>query len=145
MPRFPRYLKLLPTSLIGIICLLSFTAFYQTALAGWFGKQKEPEPDSKIESFQPPAVDALEVHCDPIRTEAVALSQKPLWRRWLYMPKHTILVKRHRRCIQNVMEQEALYLKHVNIEQAPQLPKLQADDSNSTKDTPAPEGNNHDN
>jgi hypothetical protein len=116
--------------LLGVFALLPFwdvvgVSNSQPAMAGWFHKKKAPvEASPGIESFQPPAADALTVDCDAFRIKAVTLRQKPVWIRWLYMPSHAHLVSKHHQCVKGVMEQEMLYLKHVDIEQPPTLPKL---------------------
>lgn len=99
------------------------------AHAKWFGKKKEKANQAveQVRTYQPPPENAVGQYCEPYRLEAAELSKKPLWLKPFYAPARGIAMHKHRECKKALMEQERVYLKHVDIEQSPSLPKLKTD------------------
>lgn len=94
-----------------------------------FGKKaKEKEAAAEqVRTFQPPPEDAVKRYCEPIRLEAVEISKKPRLIRPLFAPRKAQVIRKHQKCVTNLMRQEYQYLKHVDIQQSPSLPKLKTD------------------
>lgn len=95
--------------------------------AKWFGPKKptpEQEAVQKVQTFQPPPPEAVTRYCEPYRAEVVTLNHKPLLARPFYIPRRTWLIHEYQKCRHELMNQEATYLKHADIEQAPSLPKI---------------------
>lgn len=114
-----------------LIALLSGMLFVWSALlpsadAWWFSRKKKADDAAveKVRTYQPPPENAVTVQCDPYRRQAALLGQKPLMTTMFYIPKRLRLQNKYRTCKSNLMEQERIYLKHVDIEQAPSLPKM---------------------
>jgi hypothetical protein len=120
-------------ALMGTIALPS-------AHAKWFGKKKEKENQAveQVRTYQPPPETAVSDYCEPYRREAAELAQKPFFMKPFYAPKRGIAMHKHRECKKALMEQERTYLKHVDIEQSPSLPKLKTDGPTTPAASPAP-------
>jgi hypothetical protein len=101
----------------------------QPADAKWFGKKssKKDEAVEKVRTYQPPPENAIALYCEPYRQEAVELSHKPRLLKIFYAPRRGWAIRKHRECKDSLMQQEHTYLKHVDIERAPSLPKLKTD------------------
>ncbi|MEM0950614.1 MAG: hypothetical protein AAGI66_00545 [Cyanobacteria bacterium P01_H01_bin.74] len=122
---FNFFVKRCPTFFVVVFLLAYFIFASPLASAWWFKKESNKEnTEPTIETYQPPPEGSIETRCEPIRQKAVIMNEKPLWRRWAYMPYHVVLVKRHRHCVQTVMEEETLYLRHIDTEQVPSLPEI---------------------
>jgi hypothetical protein len=99
------------------------------ANAKWFRKAEKPDVTlaKQIQTYQPPPDNALQLYCEPIRNEIVALSHKPKFLSLAYKPRMVWLMHEHEKCKTSLMEQERQYLKHVDIQQSPELPKIKTD------------------
>jgi hypothetical protein len=122
MPHFHRF-----------IVSLSLLLFSELAVLPMRLEAREHRPSSKevdaaavrsIQTYQPPPADSLQVYCEPIRLEVVRLSRQSFIPRLFSGPRRAWLVRKHRDCKHRIMDQEYTYLKHVDIQQAPQLPSL---------------------
>jgi len=118
MTRFQRFLSWFLLALMAF-CLLA-------APSHAWPKKKEKGPD--IENYEPPAPDAMDMQCDPIRRKIVDLNEKvPKYAHIFIVPQREILMARHRSCRERLMNQEFQYLKHVDIRN-PSLAPLDMDD-----------------
>ena len=106
------------------VLLLSMTGSPTQAKLLQHKKTAAEEAVEKVQTFQPPAADAMTRYCEPFRAKAVSLSQKPFLIRPFYGPRRMWLISQHQKCRYKLMDQEHVYLKHVDIEQAPSLPKI---------------------
>lgn len=124
--------------LLALLCLLAAPA---DAKWLWFGKDEEkgPSPAQQLETFQPPPADAIERYCEPIRREVVLLNGKPAAQRLMLQPKILRLIRKHEQCKAEFMQQEMEYLRHVDIQQPPSLPKLEP----ASETPPAPAAEAH--
>ncbi len=109
-----------------ILLVLAWVTVVSPVHARLFHHQKTAAEEAveKVQTFQAPAADAMTRYCEPYRAKAAALSQKPFFIRPFYGPQRMWLISKHQKCRYKVMDQEHVYLKHVDIEQAPSLPKL---------------------
>lgn len=100
-----------------------------SADAKWFGKQEKPADaaEDPVRTYQPPAINGLQLYCEPFRQEAALLAHKPRLLRIFYQPRRSWLIGQHTKCKANLMQQEKDYLEHVDVQQAPSLPKLKSD------------------
>jgi hypothetical protein len=124
-----RSLKFRALSVQVLCAILLLSTAFGPAQAKWFSHKKTPAEEAveKVQTFQPPAVEAMQRYCEPFRAEAVSLAQKPKWARPFYEPRRMWLMGQHQKCRQELMDQEHIYLKHADIEQSPSLPKMNAD------------------
>ncbi len=106
-------------------CSLLTLSLMAPANAGWFKKDK-PEADP-IQTYQPPAVNALEMYCEPLRQRAAELDKTPKALKLFVQPRRAFLIREHEKCKAEFMQQEHDYLKHVDVQQSPSLPKLKTD------------------
>ncbi len=108
--------------LVGCLAL----AFAQPVQARWFAKKTPPENDpvKQVQTFQPPPENAMLTYCEPYRKSAVDLSKKPLLLKPFYEPRLLWLMNAYHKCTNELMTQEHEYLKHVDIELPPSLPKM---------------------
>jgi len=117
--------------LLGLLMSLSLNAD-----AKWFGKDKKAEEAVKqVQTYQPPPEDGLNTHCEPIRMAAARLNQKPKVIRFFNRPHRALLIRRHQECKKDYMTQEYDYLKHVDTQRAPSLPKMKPVPTESEKET----------
>jgi hypothetical protein len=120
----------------GAMALLLLGAMaLPAAQAKWFGGQKKEKANQAVEqvrTYQPPPETAVGDYCEPYRYQAAELAQKPWFLKPFYAPKRGIAMHKHRECKKALMEQERVYLKHVDIEQPPSLPKLKTDESTAS-------------
>ena len=117
--------------LIALMCcsLFVLSVAVSHGEAFWFRKKKPVEDPAveQVRTFQPPPENAVTVYCEPYRKEAAELSKKNRLVRFFYGPRRMWLISQHRKCKDELMEQERTYLKHVDIERPPSLPKLKMD------------------
>jgi hypothetical protein len=114
------------TALVLLLFLTVFGAF-MPANAKWMSKkakQQEQEVVQKVQTFQPPPENAMQMYCEPYRKEAADLGAKNAVVRTLYKPRQLWLMNQYHKCTDDLMTQEHQYLKHVDIELAPSLPKM---------------------
>lgn len=119
-----------PILLTSFLCAaIALGVAAQTASALPFVKKKPVEDPAveQLKTYQPPSENAVTLYCDPFRKEAAVLSRKPGYLKPFYIPRRLWLMDEHRKCKDELMEQERIYLKHADIEQAPSLPKLKTD------------------
>jgi len=114
---------------IALLCcaLLGWSALAPDANAKLFQRKKAKQDAAaveKVQTFQPPPENAVTMYCEPYRREAAELSQKPRLVKIFYEPRRSWLMNKHRKCKSNLMAQEHLYLKHVDIEREPSLPRM---------------------
>lgn len=114
--------------LCGLLILLGITAL-SSAHAKWFGKKKKAESQAveQVRTYQPPPENAVATYCEPYRREAAELSQKPRLVKVFYAPRRGRAMHKYRECKKALMEEERIYLKHVDIERSPSLPKLKTE------------------
>ena len=118
-----------------LFCLLAVFGLGATLLspcpAGAWGpfSRKPPEDpaEAQVRTFQPPPENAVAMYCEPYRREAAQLSQKRFPVAIVYAPRRAWLIRQHRRCRQELMAQEHLYLKHVDREQPATPPKVRTE------------------
>lgn len=110
------------------VCLavLLTASVHSLADAKWFGKKEVPEndPARQIQTFQPPPENAMLMYCEPYRKEAAELAGKNALMKAFFEPRRMWLMSEYRKCTNELMTQEHQYLKHVDIELAPSLPKM---------------------
>lgn len=108
------------------MAVLLAASFHALADAKWFGKKEEPadDPAKQIQTFQPPPENAMLMYCEPYRKEASELANKNVLMKAFYEPRRMWLMGEYRKCTNELMTQEHEYLKHVDIELAPSLPKM---------------------
>jgi hypothetical protein len=113
--------------LLAVSCLL-LTAMPQ-AEAWPFGKKAKEAKEAvqKVQTYQPPPADAQMTQCEPIRRKIVKINKGSKITRTLMSPRTAFLVSKHTKCKQRLMDQEFEYLKHVDIEQSPSLPRFKTD------------------
>lgn len=116
---------------VQIASLMLALMLLPSADAFWFnrkdkGKKEAEEAAKAVQTFQPPSADALEMYCEPIRKEALAISNLPRMQRMIMRPRKSWLIHQHEKCKKDYMTQEYEYLKHADIQRAPSLPKLKA-------------------
>jgi hypothetical protein len=115
---------------LALLCVsIAFGTAFAPAQAKWVSKKKKAEQQAieKVQTFQPPPADAVTRYCEPFRAEAVDLSKKPKLVRVFYEPRRMWLMNQHQKCRMELMDQEHVYLKHADIEQPPNLPKIKTD------------------
>lgn len=128
---------------IALLCcaLLGWSALVPNAEARLFQRKKAKEDAAaveKVRTYQPPPENAVTLYCEPYRKEAAELSQKPRLVKLFYEPRRVWLINQHRKCKSGLMAQEHLYLKHVDIERTPSLPKLKMEVTPITPVGPTP-------
>ncbi|HEY9687194.1 MAG TPA: hypothetical protein V6C52_09485 [Coleofasciculaceae cyanobacterium] len=113
--------------LLTVSCVL-FSAMPQ-AEAWPFGKKAKAAKEAvkQVQTYQPPPADAQMTQCEPIRRKIVKINKGSKIGRTLMAPRTAFLTAKHTKCKQRLMDQEFEYLKHVDIEQSPSLPKLKTD------------------
>lgn len=100
----------------GLACLLLSLAVMLPAEAKWFGQDKD-QPTG-IENYEPPAENAMQTQCEPIRQQIVDLNARtPKYARFLIVPQREYLTSKHRKCKTQLMNQEYQYLKHVDVKE----------------------------
>lgn len=106
--------------------VLLIASVHSLADAKWFGKREVPEndPARQVQTFQPPPENAMVLYCEPYRKEAAELAQKNILVKPLFEPRRMWLMSEYRKCTHDLMTQEHQYLKHVDIELSPSLPKM---------------------
>jgi hypothetical protein len=128
MPVFHQFLNPQRIALSLLLLTVSLSMFITTdgeaKLFDSKRKAKERETVEKLQTYQPPAATSLSTQCDPYRQEVILLKHKPLLFRPLFTPRRLYLMDKHKKCIDRLMDQEYLYLKHVEIQQAPSLPPM---------------------
>jgi hypothetical protein len=127
MSRFYTGLLLLSAVLLSLFS----TEWSSSANAlGFHSKKKNQDAQTvqQLQTYQPPPVNSLQVRCDPIKQEIVLMNHKPLLLKPFFIPRKQWLITRHEQCVHRVIDQEYIYLKHVDIQQAPQLPKMTTPD-----------------
>lgn len=108
------------------LAVLLAASTHSMADARWFGKKAPPEDDpaKKIQTFQPPPVSAMLQYCEPYRRESAELNGKVFMLKPFFVPRRLWLENKYRECTNELMTQEHNYLKHVDIELPPSLPKM---------------------
>jgi hypothetical protein len=118
-------------SQIVILCsiLLLLGTASPSVQAKWLGKKKKVESQAveQVRTYQPPPENAVATYCEPYRHEAAELAQKPRLLKPFYAPRRGIAMHKYRECKKALMEEERVYLKHVDIEKSPSLPKLKTE------------------
>lgn len=113
--------------LLGGITLGLLGGIIAPAEAKWFKTKQDKVNDAlskQVQTFQAPATDALSMYCEPYRKEAAELSHaNPLIKPFVG-PRRSWLIRQHEKCKHEYMSQEMNYLKHVDVQQAPSLPRL---------------------
>lgn len=127
---FHRFSQFRNLVLSALSLLVVFVFLCPHADARWFWQKKPKKgltPAEQVQTFQPPPDNAIKLYCEPYRVKAVKLNQKPRLLKIFYAPRISWLVHKNRECKNKIMDQEYTYLKHVDIEQSPRLPKLKTD------------------
>lgn len=115
---------------ILLISLLLLQTLALPSEAAWLRpKSKEPDASEKVRTYQPPPANAMEEYCEPFRKRAYDLSIVPSWQKPFVVPQRTWAISRHRKCVDNLMQQEWEYLRHADIQKGPSLPKLRVEDN----------------
>lgn len=106
--------------------LLLSTLSIAPSQAWWFHKKPSPKDEAakKVQTYQPPPEEAMSLYCEPYRKESVRLSTKPWILKPFYGPRRIWLMNQFNKCRNNLMTQEHEYLKHVDIQLPPSLPKI---------------------
>lgn len=125
--------------LVGLILM---SAAMPQADAWPFKKKPDPaeEAAKKVQTYEPPPTDAIATHCEPIRQKIVKINRSGWFGRTIQAPRRSVLLYKHNQCKDEFMTQEFEYLKHVDIQQPPSLPKLKTDAQPAAKpqaETPA--------
>ncbi len=116
-------LRVLRLSALSLLVLVSICLPQADAL-GFRKKQTEPDPASQIQTHQPPPVDGLQTRCEPLRYKVVKINHGAWPARALMAPRKAMLQRANDKCKAEYMSEEIDYLKHVDIQKSPSLPKL---------------------
>jgi len=126
--------------ILGLLASLAVPS----ANAFWRHKKKERPltPAERIRTYQPPPENAMTRDCDPIKQKVYHLTHVHWWQKpFVFIPK-TRAVSRHQHCVNRVMAEEWEYLRHADIPNPPQLPKMTTsgmpspDESHAVPDNP---------
>jgi len=136
--------------LFAVTTLLALCSLCQTPEAAFalpFHSKKKAADNAaaKLQTYQPPPVDSIRTRCEPYRLTVVQNNNRFLLAKPFYTPQSLYSMTKYKKCIDDVMDQEYLYLKHAEIESPTKLPKmampLDPDSNNSSADpstTPQP-------
>jgi hypothetical protein len=125
-----------------VISLLMLQALVLPSEAAWLKqKPKEPDASEKVRTYQPPPANAMEEYCEPYRKRAYDLSNVHFWQKPFVIPQRTWAISRHRKCTDNLMQQEWEYLRHADIQKGPSLPKLRVEEQSSPQEGGASDAN----
>lgn len=111
-----------------LVTLALFGVMTPTSDAQWFRSKKkkaEQEAVERVQTYQPPPVEAMEMYCEPYRKEAADLYQRAGMFRFAVQPKRSWLIRKHEKCKGRLMDQGYEYLRHVDIQKSPSLPKIE--------------------
>ncbi len=121
----------LATVLLGVMLFVVVPSSW----AIWPFKKKDKPP--AIENYEPPAFDAKERECEPIRQEIRDIYSKSPAAKAFLIPKREYLLSKHRKCVERILTQEYEYLKHADVAN-PTLEKLEGKPENIEDLTPQP-------
>jgi hypothetical protein len=113
-------------ALTGLLALSSLCQKPDTGYALPFhSKQKAADKAAaQLQTFQPPAVDSIRTRCEPYRLTVVQNNNRFLLAKPFFTPQSLYLMAKYNKCINSVMDQEYLYLKHAEIENPTKMPKM---------------------